>query len=199
MTAILIFIVTLIGINCIPLLFRKNFPKLEKVVNRIVLIASILFVIFTVLLLNDYRLKGIYSNSIIGIAFVISCLLFFSLVKNTGKKVIRVFLFTPLLVLSLFSLMFGRVIAEYRINDVYNIEVSRGGFLACGDILKINKSEFWIFDNGIYTESNLCLRGINKIETLEFDINNAKFLIYRNGEWDSENPFKYEIENKNIW
>jgi ABC-2 type transport system permease protein len=91
------------------------------------------------------------------------------------------------------------VIAEYKINDLYKIEVSRGGFLACGDILKITKSELWIFDKGIYRESSLCLRGINKIETVDFHYNHAEFLIFHNGEWDSENPFRYEIENKNIW
>jgi len=111
----------------------------------------------------------------------------------------RVFLLTPLILLSLYILLFGQVIAEYKINDLYKIEVSRGGFLACGNIIKITKSELGIFDKEIYTESSLCLRDINKIEILEFHSNHAEFLIYHNGEWDSENPFKYEIENKNIW
>ena len=56
-----------------------------------------------------------------------------------------------------------------------------------------------IFDREIFHESNLCLRGIRKIEIVDFNEKRADFLIYHNGELDSENPYKYEIENKNVW
>lgn len=199
MTAVLIFIAVVIGLNCIPLLTKMNSPKMEKAITQILIYTSLVFVIFTLLLFNDYRLKGIYTNWIIGLAFIISNLLFFVLVKNRRKKFIIVLLMTPLTLLSLITLIFGQVIAEYRINDFYKIEVSNGGFLSCGEIIKITKSEFVFFNKEVYYESGLCLRGIDKIETLEFNKNHANFLIYHNGEMDSENPYSYEIKNKNVW
>ena len=199
MTAILIFIVAIIGLNCIPLLTKTHSSKLEKVISRILIFTTIAFVIFTTLLFNDYRLKGIYSNSIIGLTFIISSLLFFSLVKNSRKKLIKVLLLTPLVLISLFTLIFGQTKYEHRINDMYKIEVSIGGFLACGENIKITKSEFVIFEKAIYYGNSLCLKGINKIETIEFNKEHAEFLIYHDAKMDSENPYKYEIDNKNVW
>jgi hypothetical protein len=80
-----------------------------------------------------------------------------------------------------------------------NIVISREGFLACGEIIRLTTSKFCIFDKELIYDSNQCLRGISKIETVEFNNKQAKFLIYHNGEMDSENPYHYEIENRNMW
>jgi ABC-2 type transport system permease protein len=96
-------------------------------------------------------------------------------------------------------LLFGQRLGEYRINNTYKIEVTIGGLLACGENIKISKSAMVIFDKEIFHEASLCLRGIEKIDIVDFNENRAEFLIYHNGEYDSENPYKYEIENKNVW
>jgi len=101
--------------------------------------------------------------------------------------------------LSIYSLMFGETIYENKINSTYDINTYDGGFLACGESIRITESSFGILEKTIYSESSLCLKGISKIETIEFNKNRADFLIYHDGEMDSENPYNFEITNKNVW
>nr|WP_319401675.1 hypothetical protein [uncultured Carboxylicivirga sp.] len=199
MEAILIFIIAIVGLNCIPLLIKKQIPKLEKIISRILILTTITSLIFTTLLFIDYRLKGIYSNSIIGLTFIFSCLLFFSIVKYSRKKILKVILLLPLIIVSIYTLLFGETLYEYRINDTYKIETFIGGFLACGENIKMTKSEFGILERSIYRDNNICLKGIYKIESLELNENHLELLIYHDGEMDSENPYSYEIKNKNVW
>jgi hypothetical protein len=35
--------------------------------------------------------------------------------------------------------------------------------------------------------------------TLKIDDKHEEILIYHNGKLDSENPYKYEMERKNVW
>lgn len=199
MTPILIFIAVIAGINCIPMLIRTDYPKIEKVIVRILIITSTIFLTFTIFDLNGLRLKGIYTLPTIGLTFIISALLYFGGVKNTKKKIVTVILITPLIVLSIFTLLFGRVLKEFEINDTYKIAVSTEGFLSCGEHIELTKTKFGIFNEEIYHTSNLCLTGITKIETLNFSHRQAVFLVYHNGVMDSENPYKYKIENKKVW
>ncbi len=198
MIAILTFISIIIGFNCIPLLIKRHNEKLETAINQVLITATITFVILTILLFFDYRLKGIYTNSIIASIFIISCLLYFILIRITWGKIIKSFVLIPLILLSLYSLSFGQTVYENKINDTYHIETYAGGFLACGESIRITKSAFVIFDKAIY-QNNLCIRGISKIETIEFNDKSADFLIFHDAELDSENPYKFHIENENLW
>ena len=199
MTALIIFIGIIICINCIPLLTKTNFPKMENGIVRVLIASTILFLVFSFFEFNGYKLKGLYTYPLIGVTFIIFTLLYFAFFKNTKKKIMTVFLLTPLIVLSVFTLLFGRTEMEFEINDNYRIAVMTGGIMSCGELIKITETKFGIFDKEIYYESKLCLQGISKIETIMFNKQNAEFLIYHNGKMDSENPYKYEIENKNVW
>ncbi|MCB0744079.1 MAG: hypothetical protein KDC67_09255 [Ignavibacteriae bacterium] len=196
MTAIIIFIGLLIGLNCIPLLTKKTFPTVEKLIGRILIVTTILFLTFMLFEFNGYKLKGIYSFSIISWLFIVSTILFFALFKNTKKKILTVFLLTPLITLSILTLILGQVVYEQKIDETNKISVSTGGFLACGEIINITQTRFGIFDKKVFYIDNLCLIGINKIETIKLDDNHAEFLIYHNGKYDSENPYKYDLERK---
>lgn len=110
-----------------------------------------------------------------------------------------VFILTPLIVLSSYTLLFGRILKEFRVNDNIKIIVSTGGFLSCGEIIRITQTKFGLFDKEVHYESSLCLRGIEKIETTKIDNKHAEFLIFHNGQFDSENPYKYDVERKNVW
>ena len=199
MTAIIIFIGLLIGLNCIPLLIKTTFPTVEKLIGRILIVSTILFLTFMVFEFNGYKLKGLYSFSTISWIFIVSTILFFALFKNTKKKILSVLLLTPLLVLSILTLILGQVVYEQKIDGTNKISVSTGGFLACGEIINITQTRFGIFDKEVFHIDNLCLIGINKIETIKLDDKHAEFLIYHNGQNDSENPYKYDVERKNVW
>jgi len=199
MTEIIIFIGLIIGLNCIPLLTNTTFPKAEKIILRVLIASSILFVTFTFFVFNGYILKGVYTYSIIIWSFIISTIIYFILFKNSKKKVLTVFLLTPLIVVSIFALIFGKVLKEFDINNETKIIVTTGGILSCGELIRITQTKFGIFDKEVHYESSLCLREINKIETIKLDEKHAEFLIYHNGEMDSENPYKYEVERKNGW
>lgn len=199
MTALLTFILIVVGLNLIPHLTKWNLPKAEKAINRILVLTAVTFFIFTVLSFNGYKLKGLYSNLIIGIIFISTTIVYFVLAKSTKRKLIMVVILIPLILLNLFALLFGRIIYESKIADGYKVQVTTGGLLSCGELIHLTETAFLIFDKEIVYESSLCLREIEQIETINFDQDLGEFLIYHNGEMDSENPFRYKIENKNVW
>jgi ABC-2 type transport system permease protein len=199
MIAIIIFIGIIIGLNCIPLLTKKTFPKVEKITVRILLVATILLLTTIFLDFNGYKLKSNLAFRIIGLSFIISTFIYFAIFKNTREKIWKIIFLTVLIIVSLMNQVLYEKLGSYEIADELNMTVSREGFLACGEIIRITKSEFGIFEKELFYDSNQCLIGITKIETVEFNENGAEFLIYHNGIYDNENPYKYEIENKNVW
>lgn len=199
MTAILIFIGLLIGLNCIPFLTKTTFPKTEKVIKKILVASTILFLTFVIFAFNGYKLRGFYTFSTINWIFIISTIAYFAIFKNSKKKLLTIFILTPLIVFSFLTLLLGQLVYENRIDETNKISVAKGGFLACGEIINITQTRFLIFDKEVYHIENLCLIGINKIETIKFDDKHTEFLIYHNGENDSENPYKYQMERKNGW
>jgi hypothetical protein len=199
MTAIIMFIGLIIGLNCIPLLTKNTFPKAEKAIQKILVASTILFLSLTIFEINGYRLKGVYAFSTISGTFILSTIAYFVIFRNTKKKLITVFLLTPLIVISILTLILGQLVYENKIDETNKIAVTTGGFLACGEIIHITQTRLGIFDKDVFHIDNLCLIGINKIETVKLDDKHAEFLIYHNGEYDSENPYKYDVERKNGW
>jgi hypothetical protein len=199
MTSIILFILILIGINYIPELTSKRFLKTEKYIERIVTCATFIFLIMIILSFNGIILKGMYSNLVIGFIFVTTSILYFAINKNTTRKVISIVVLIPFILLCIYLNLFQKNLGRYKVNDDINIVVSKVGFLACGDMIRLTKSKFIIFDEVLIQESNQCLRGIYKIETVEFNKQRAKFLIYHGEKFDSENPYSYEIGNINYW
>jgi len=192
MIVLLVFIGLIVGLNCIPLLTKANFPKTEKVIVKMLFISTILWLTFTILQFCGYRLKGHYSFLVIGLVFIVLTLIYFALFKNTKKKILTVFLFSSLLFVSVFILLSVQVLKEFRIDESKKIIVTEGGLLSCGETIQITESKFGLFDKEIHYK-NFCLQGIEKIEVLKFNDKYAEFLIYHNGEMNSENPYKYEI------
>ena len=199
MTFILIFFGLLIGLNLIPELIKKEYPKTEKIIARILFYSTILFLILILLSFVGIRFKGLYTNRIIGLTFLISSLFYLATKKNTQNKTISIAILFPLILAGFYFQFFNQSLGTYKVNDELNIKISQEGFLACGEIIRLTKSSLLIFEKELTYDSNLCLRGINRIETIEFNNKRSEFLIYHNGEMDSENPYHYEIENKNVW
>ena len=176
-----------------------SFLKTEKVIIRILIASTILFLTFTIFEFNGYKLKGLYTNLTIGLTFIISTFFYFAIFQNTKKKIFTVLVLIPLIVLGIFTLLFGRVLKEFRVTNNTKIIVTTGGLLSCGELIKITQTKFGLFDKEVHYESSLCLRGIKKIETKKIDDKHVEFLIFHNGENDSENPYKYDVERKNVW
>lgn len=199
MTLILGFFGILIGLNLIPELIKKEYPKTEKIIARIVFYATIIFVILIFLSFVGIRFKGLYTNTIIGLTFLISSLIYFATNKNTRNKIISIVILFPLILVGFYFQYFNQNLGTYKVNDKLNIKISQEGFLACGEIIRLTKSTLLIFEKELIYDSNQCLRRKERIETIVFYDKRAEFLIYHNGEMDSENPYHYEIENKNVW
>ncbi len=200
MTVIILFIGLIIGLNCITLLTKTNFPKAEKVIGKLLVVATILFLTIFIFTFNGYRLKGLYSFLTISLTFTCLAIIYFVLFKNTIVKILTTtFLLTPLLGVSIVMLLFGKVIKEFDLNGNTKIIVTTGEFLSCGELIYITQTKFGIFDKEVHYESNLCLRGIEKIETVRIDDKHAEFLIYHDQTMDSENPYKYDVERNSGW
>jgi ABC-2 type transport system permease protein len=199
MMAIIIFILIIIGFNLIPGLTKKRFPKTEKIIERLLIYITLTFIILLVLSFNGIKLKGIYSNLIVGLIFILTSLLYFAINKNTTRKVISIVALLPLILYSFYFQFFYQNLGRYKVNEDLDIIVSKEGFLACGEIITLTKTKFILFDQQLIYDSNQCLKGIYKIETIEFNKKKARFLIFHSGKFDSENPYNYEINNINIW
>lgn len=213
MTIFLVLITIFLGISVVLILTKSDFPQLETVIKKISIYSLIGILICAVLLVFDFRLKGKYTTSIIGLTFLLSTILLFGLTKKNLTKVLSGILFLPMLVFGisgliwempiiffhLIALPFQPPMAKSEINKNHNVEVRVGGFFACGESLVITKSELGILDKQYYVGNNFCVTGINKIETLEFKENNVEFLIYHDGKTEFENPYKYQPEMKNAW
>lgn len=199
MIAILIFILIIIGFNLIPGLTKKRFLKTEKLIERLLIYSTITLLILLALSFYGIKLKGIYSNLIIGIIFILTSLLYFAINKNTTRKVISIVVLIPLILCNFYFQIFNQNLGRYKVNDDLDIVISREGFLACGEIIRLTTSKFVIFDKQLNYDSSECLRGIYKVVTIEINKKKARFLIYHSGELDSENPYNYEIKNINIW
>ena len=208
MTIFLTLITIALGISLVLILTKLDFPKVEKVVKKVSFYSLIGILICVLLLFFDFRLKGEYTTSIIGLTFVLSTILLFGLTKNTRIKLLSGILAIPMFVigiLSLFSKMtlfffylialpFEPPIAKFKINQNHNVEVRVGGFLACGESLVITESAFGILDKQKYVGNNSCVTGIDRIETIDFKENKTEFLIYHDGKTEFENPYKYKVE-----
>jgi len=177
--------------------FRK--PKTEKIIQLILVVSSMTFFILTVLLFNGYKLKGIYSNPIIEILFIATTTLYFALTRFSIRKGIVLVILIPFILLSLIRLRFNGTLYESTIAEGYKIQVTTGRLMSCGELIYLIEAKLLMFDKEIVYESSLCLREIEKIETIQFNQDSAAFLIYHDGEMNSENPFKYKIENKDLW
>ena len=199
MKAIIIFIGLIIGLNCIPILTKATFPKVEKIVVRMLIATTILFLTFGILELNAYSLKGPYTFSTITWTFIISTILFFTLIKNSGIKILTSLILTHLLVLGISRVILGQHVYDRNIDEYNKLLVTTGGYLACGEIISITQTRFDIFDKQVMLIDDLCLFGITNIEIIKLDNKNAELLIYHNGKNDFENPYKYTVERKNIW
>jgi hypothetical protein len=197
MIAILIFISVLIGLNIIPELINKELPKTQKRILKILIISTLFFLALTIMSFMGYWLKSLFLNLIIKFIFILTSFIYFVTVQNTRRKLITSLLIIPLIIFSFCSMILSKTVYSYN-NDL-NILVTSEGFLACGEIIRLTKTEFGIFEKELIYDSNQCLRGIKKIETVRFNKYEAEFLIYHNGEMDSENPYNYKIENKKNW
>lgn len=199
MTTIIIFCLFILGLNVIPFLTNKTYPIVEKVVFRMLIASTILFLIFGVLEIYGYRLKGHYTFPIITLTFILANLLFFSLYKNTKTKIVSVILLTPLLASSMLTFTLGKLVYKRQMDKKNNILVTTGGFFACGEIIQITQTRFVIFDKAIFQIDDLCLAGVKTIKTMNRDSKHVQFIIYHNGKMDSENPYTYTVERKNDW
>lgn len=168
-------------------------------VVRILIVATILVLTFGIFGLNGYSLKGYYTYSTISWTLIVSTIAYFVIFKNTKKKILNAFILTPLLVVAGLTLILGQLVYERQLDENNRITVRTGGFLACGEIINITQTRLGIFDKQVFHIGDLCLLGITKIETVKLDDKHAEFLIYHNGQLDSENPYKYAVERKNGW
>jgi len=198
MTAIVAYLFIIIVLNFVPVFGQFNLPRLEKVVIQISNYSMIAYGVSMTLFFFDFKFIGLYTSTIIGLTFILTNLVFFGLIRNTGKKLLRVAILTLIFPISLYILFVSQPISRFKINDSYTIEVLTGGFLSCGQIIDITENRYLIFEKKVHDESSLCLREITKIETVKFDGKHGEFLIYHNGKVHSENPYRYKAEIMDI-
>ncbi|MGY3795693.1 hypothetical protein ACWNT5_23160 [Aquimarina sp. 433] len=186
---------------------------MEKVIKRTSFFSLIGILICALLLVFDFRFKGKYTTTIIGLTFLISTILLFGLTKKIQTKILSGILTIPVTIFGISSLIWEMPIiffyllampfhppkAKFDLNKKHNIEVRDGGFMACGESLFITESTMLILDKIKYVGNNACVTGINKIETLDHKENKVEFLIYHDGKTEFENPYKYQPEIKNMW
>lgn len=198
---ILVFVI-LVGIvaalNYIPRWVNVQSRWLKNTILFALVTSTALFLALTVLAFNGYRLKGLYNFSIITWCFIVSTLAFFTLFNNSKKKIVAVCLLTPTLVLGILMLILHQLVYKRPIDTTRTILISAHGFLSCGETFTIAETKFRIFDKEVFRDGNLCITGTYSIETVQFDDQNAEFLIYHHGQNDGEGPYRYTVDLSRI-
>ena len=200
-------------ISSILLITHSDFPKLTKLIGKISIASLFAILLFILLNVFNLKLKGVYTNYIIGITFIISTILLFGLTKNKQYKILSGILAVPFYIFGVaclfwkmgliffyfISLPFEPPIATYKIDDNYAIETNHGGILSCGENLSITKTHFGILNETVFTDNGICLIGIKHIETITFTNEQLTLMIYHDESPSIKNPFSYVIKNENIW
>lgn len=196
---LLAFLALIVGVNLLPQWVDWKAPRWVAASRKALVFTSGGFVLVLFLNLAGYSLKGAYTHTVVYVSFMVSCFLFFAMVKNSIKKIIAAALLSVALLLCTFMLMFDRTLYRTEINDHLAIHVSPGGFLACGEQIRFTESALGILDKDIKVDNNLCLTGIYKIEATQISDEQAEFLIFHGGTRDSENPYSYSLGNYGNW
>ncbi|MCI4671861.1 MAG: hypothetical protein MRZ79_27210 [Bacteroidia bacterium] len=199
LAAIVLFIGILIGLNFIPEIIKKHRPKTEKSIQLILAISTLIFLVSIGLLLNSIRIKGIYSNLAVNLIFLMSCLLYFAMVRNRKIKILIVVLLILPIIIALLSSVFSQKINEQKLPNGMGINITKGGIMTCASHISLSKSWMGIFEEEIYHDSRLCLQRIYKIEVVAFEESHAELLLYHRDEQESQNPFPYRIDNEMLW
>ena len=199
MILIIIFLIIVIGLNLIPQFSSKHFPKTESFISKILIAYSLGYVFISILEFSGYQLKGAFSYKLLSIIFIAVCIVYFVIVKNTKKKLITVVLLIPLILISFISIILINALYQNSITKQHKIQTNVTGIMSCGESIRLTETSYLLFDKIIYRDDSLCLRGIDKIETIHFDANSGTFLIHHDGEMNSENPLEYTIQNSNYW
>lgn len=199
MAALIILIGLIVGLNLIPALIKGDFPKSEKTIIKLLVVSSSFFVITMVLDFLGYRLKGLYSTSIIATVFLFSTVIFFAVFKNTTRKFSISLILIPILFLALLTLMFENGRKEVVVDDKTKIITSASGFFSCGETLQITQSSYGIFDKEVYKDDELCLSGIERVEIVSINDKLIDLFIYHDRVMNSENPYKCFVERNGNW
>lgn len=198
---ILVFVI-LVGIiaalNYIPRWVNVQSRWLKNTILFALVTSTALFLALTVLAFNGYRIKGFYNFSIITWCFIGSTIAFFTLFKNSKKKIAAVCLLAPTIVLGFWMLVSGQLVYARNMDATHKIFISSDGFLACGETFVIAKTKFRIFDKEVFRDGNLCITGTYSIETVKFDDQNAEFLIYHHGQNNDDGPYRYTVDLSRI-
>ncbi|MEL6561585.1 MAG: hypothetical protein AAFQ94_25580, partial [Bacteroidota bacterium] len=167
MTAIIVFIVIILGINTIPFLHKRQFPGIERILIQVGWLVTIIYLAFFIISFYGIKLRGSFLNAALGYTLLMSYLLIFGVVRPNSRKFIIVLVAIPVMILCLYIQVLNQSIYEHKFHKNLNLTIYREGFLACGEIIRINKPYFGILNKEILYDSNQCLIGINKVETIE--------------------------------
>ncbi|GAB5556870.1 MAG: hypothetical protein SchgKO_10830 [Schleiferiaceae bacterium] len=196
---LLAFLALVVGVNLMPQWVDWKAPRWVAASRKALVFTSGGFVLVLFLNLAGYSLKGAYTHTVVYVSFMMSCFLFFALVKNSMKKIIAVALLSLALLLCTFMLMFDRTLYRTEVTDNLAIQVTQGGFLACGEQIRWTQSTMGIFDVDLGVDNNLCLTGIYKIEIASISDDQVELLIFHGKTRDSEFPYFYTLEIQGDW
>jgi hypothetical protein len=191
------FILLIIGLNLIQYLTKRRFPRIERIIKRILVISLIVLSIIVICDFNGYCLKGIYSLQVIGSSTLIFTILVFIFCQNTIKKFIDIF-FLILIQFSFWFLFYNQTLGEFNLDENHIIIVKSPKMFTNGESLYITKTKYFIFNQVVFSDTDLGLSGIFKIDKIYNDALTSKILIFHDQKMDSWNPYEYTL-NKKEW
>lgn len=192
---VIIAVAIIAGFNCIPIVTNWSFPNLEKFIWKSVLITTGAYLLVLTLSIYGVTLKSPTANQAIGLLIILGYFSYYGLVQPDRKKFLMVVISVPIMVIALYTQLLSRVTLQHKINSELNLTISREGFMGCGEVIRLNRSRLGIFHQELMYDSNQCIYGIHKIETVSFDKNSAVLLLYHAEKLDTE----YELVNFNYW
>ncbi|KAB2807726.1 hypothetical protein [Phaeocystidibacter luteus] len=165
---------------------------------KVTLLSFGLIVFIFIIDVFNLRFSGKYTELIVYIVFEITAIVYFLKVPTNWSKIALDFALIPTYLVVLFQIVIYSPPSVFPLDDTYSISTRIEGLLACGESISITKNRLWIFVETLHS-NDPCLRNVESIDVIDFSPEKLIIYIHHDGDLDSENPYRYEVENEGYW
>lgn len=200
MTWFLLFVVVLLPffLSFFTRFYGSKNKRFVSRVWKVTLLSFGLIVFIFIIDVFNLRFSGKYTELIVYIVFEITAIVYFLKVPTNWSKIALDFALIPTYLAVLFQIVIYSPPSVFPLDDTYSITTRIEGLLACGESISITKNRLWIFVETLHS-NDPCLRKVESIDVLNFSPEKLIINIHHDGDLDSENPYRYEVENEGYW
>ncbi|TNE29790.1 MAG: hypothetical protein EP346_05410 [Bacteroidetes bacterium] len=191
MTIVFLFAVLILALNFLPGLWKERLVGVEKYIWVLWLGLSLIYILLVFGMLHlKVEPRGAYTKQVVSLMLAALTVISFATLSNSWKKIGFIAIALPLLFIQAIIFPVGVTTLSLPISNNRSVELLSGGFMACGESIRVVEYKYLLFKKEVFENSSLCLTGVDKLELGDAE---GEVLIYHSGEFDVENPYRYVL------